>query len=343
MFFGRHRQIAHVVNRDLTNYIIVGGRQLGKTSLLREIERRFADNPAIACTYLSLSGEDVVRPIGHALGLPADANLDALVRALEDAGDADRRLILIDEADLFVGKEEESGFRALHQFRRLKEEGKCFFILAGFWSLYRSAIFDYQSPILNFGEVLQVGGLEPEACLALLTEPMQALNVDYETPDLPQRIVQECGGRENLPAITCAEIINGLDLESRVIRKDDVDRALSSKGIWQALSGWESLSGVEDIRPNTLDRLIVYATIAPGRFSLEDIIRLIEQHGLAFFLDEIKEALERLQLAYIIQQSGSEYRYLVPLFAKLVQQADPEIQLGRTIRDFTDRAPASGG
>lgn len=66
------------------------------------------------------------------------------------------------------------GYACLNGLRSLSEEGRCYFILAGFWGLYRATSFDYQSPIRNFAEVIQVGALEPEACRDLAVQPMRA-------------------------------------------------------------------------------------------------------------------------------------------------------------------------
>ena len=57
IFFGRQEIIAHIMNRDPASYLIVSGRQLGKSSLLKALERRYAEQPDVACFYLALSNE----------------------------------------------------------------------------------------------------------------------------------------------------------------------------------------------------------------------------------------------------------------------------------------------
>jgi len=75
--------------------------------------------------------------------------------------------------------------------RSLSDEGRCHFILAGFWSLYRSASFDYQSPLKNFAETVQVGALEPDACRELA----MALGLGYESDTIVDRILERTGAR----------------------------------------------------------------------------------------------------------------------------------------------------
>ncbi|MEZ5449872.1 MAG: hypothetical protein R3E89_13165 [Thiolinea sp.] len=60
MFFGRRELIAQITNRDPANYLLVGGRQMGKSTLLKALQRRYADSPNVQCHYLSLSNEILV-------------------------------------------------------------------------------------------------------------------------------------------------------------------------------------------------------------------------------------------------------------------------------------------
>ena len=78
VFFGRQEIIAHIMNRDPANYLIVGGRQLGKTSLLKALERRYAEQPDVACFYLALSSEVLVPRLTSALGLSHRAGLEEI-------------------------------------------------------------------------------------------------------------------------------------------------------------------------------------------------------------------------------------------------------------------------
>ena len=82
-----------------------------------------------------------------------------------------------------------------------------FFILTGFWHLFSQIAFDYQSPLRNVAEPLRLGGLEPEACLHLATQPLAVLGLSYTDPDLPALIGQRAGGRANLVAIACNSLI----------------------------------------------------------------------------------------------------------------------------------------
>lgn len=129
IFFGRTQLLADVMQREPANYVLVGGRQLGKSSLLRALERRYAHDPRVTCHYLVLGDAEISPALAQALGLPVDTPLPALLDALRQGQNGGRRLLLIDEADLFVAAEARQGYPTLRLFRSLIEALKCHFIL----------------------------------------------------------------------------------------------------------------------------------------------------------------------------------------------------------------------
>ncbi len=129
IFFGRTQLLADVMQREPANYVLVGGRQLGKSSLLRALERRYAHDPRVTCHYLMLGDAEISPALAQALGLPVDTPLPALLDALRQGQNGGRRLLLIDEADLFVAAEARQGYPTLRLFRSLIEALKCHSIL----------------------------------------------------------------------------------------------------------------------------------------------------------------------------------------------------------------------
>ena len=71
MFFGRAEQLKHILNRDPANYLIVGARQLGKSSLLLAIKRRVEQRGDMHCDYLSV-GLELVRSGDRPSARPGD-------------------------------------------------------------------------------------------------------------------------------------------------------------------------------------------------------------------------------------------------------------------------------
>ncbi len=191
VFFGRREIIAHIVNRELANYLIVSGRQLSQSSLLKALERRYEDWPEITCHYLALSNQVLTPRLASALKLPRGAELEDIADHVAQA--EGQFLFLIDEADKFIAHELENDYATLDALRRMSEEGHCHFILAGFWELYQHAIMDYQSPLKNFAETIQLGALEANACRQLATEPMRAMRLEYANPSLLDEMLATTG------------------------------------------------------------------------------------------------------------------------------------------------------
>ncbi|MEZ5449873.1 MAG: hypothetical protein R3E89_13170, partial [Thiolinea sp.] len=176
-----------------------------------------------------------------ALGLGKIDDPEVLATQLESTArtSGQHLLVLIDEADRFIGHEQANDYAILNVFRRLSEQGQCSFIFAGFWQLYRHAVLDYQSPLRNFGEVLEIGALEQDACIKLATEPMATMNLSYANNTIVTDMVAACGQRANLIAIACHYLVQNLPAGQRVIETGDVHHILNSQKMTERIAmGW---------------------------------------------------------------------------------------------------------
>lgn len=341
-FFGRETLLARVLNREPGNYLLVGGRQLGKTSLMKAIERRFVGHPRVHCRYLSLRDHRLGVRLAGELGLPEDAGIDALVAALSAQADGRRVLLLIDETDLFLRAEAADGYPQLAALRAISEEGRCHFMLAGFWDLYEAVTLDFASPLRNFGEVIHVGGLEDEACRALATEPMARLGVHFSASALPQRLVAACGQRANLVAIVCQQLLSQLGRGQRLIDATQLHAALAAEPVFDALAGWARLT--PDPLANRIDRIVVYRLAAAqlgGQgergVSLEQLLGDFDAAGATVDPEALRRALARLQLAYVIrrEEDGPRFVFAVPLFATQFQWEEARMLQQRELQAFS--------
>ncbi len=340
-FFGREQLLARVLNREPGNYLLVGGRQLGKTSLMKAIERRFAEHPRVYCHYLSLRDHRLGARLAAELDQPADTPIEALVALLAARAGQRRVLLLIDETDLFLREESRTGYAQLASLRSLSEEGRCHFMLAGFWDLYQATAIDYASPIRNFGEVITLGALEADACTALATEPLARLGIKFVQPELVQRLVQACGQRANLVAILCQHGLEQLERGERLLTEAHLDKAMDSDALLDALAGWARLS--PDPADCAIDRIIVYriaqTPAAPGEtadavqaaLTLVELMQLLSSRQIAVAAEAVRGAFARLQLAYVVQRRGEGYAFAVPLFAAQFHAQEVDALLEREL------------
>ncbi|WP_296688318.1 AAA family ATPase, partial [Thiothrix sp. UBA5583] len=333
LFFGRRELIAQIVNRAPANYLLVGGRQMGKSTLLKALERRYATNPQVQCLYHTLSNEVMVPRLARALQLADTDNAETFAAALEqrirDTGQ--RFIFLIDEADRFIEHEQAQGYPILNVFRRLSEQGNCSFILAGFWQLYQHAVLDYQSPLRNFGEVLEIGALERDACQQLATQPMQTMNLGYASDTIVQDMIEKCGQRANLIAWVCHQLIQNLPAQQRSIEAGDIHRVLDSRDMSKRLEGW--VVGISE-QEQRYDRLVVYATIGKGSFSTGELIQQLEAQHLTFDAAELERTLSRLELAFILTRVSNRWQYCVPLFTDYLLADEPEVKLATVLKQW---------
>ncbi|HYN77223.1 MAG TPA: hypothetical protein VES73_05460 [Lamprocystis sp. (in: g-proteobacteria)] len=80
----------------------MGGSQLGKSSLLLALQRRFDGRKGVDCRYLSVGQASIESRLAAALGLSAATPLPDLLRQLAQVPPGTRRVLLLDEADAFV-------------------------------------------------------------------------------------------------------------------------------------------------------------------------------------------------------------------------------------------------
>lgn len=329
IFFGREQILTEILNKNLSNYLLLGGRQIGKSSLLKQIERWYEGHPTVECFYFSLSDHELLKPLARHFGFPKNIDIEILFEKLGTLQNNKRRLLLIDEADKFARVEMQAEYPVLSKFRSLSDEGKCFFILAGFWDLYEVALLDYQSPLRNFGKPVVVGELEEEACRLLATEPMKWLGISYQNDAIVDHLIKQTGQRANLIAVICDEILKHLE-HRHLIEIKDIEAALQMPVIESALSGWTKLTHGEEVC--RLDRIIVYGTALKEDFKITDLIELFELHHLNISSEQLNQSLSRLQLAFILREQQRQFRYCVPLFQKLLQTKNLKIMLNQELK-----------
>ena len=338
VFFGRERLLARILNREPANYLVVGGRQLGKSSLLKAVQRRLQEHPSIACHYLSLRDHRLTPRLATQFGLPVETPLEAIIEHLQSQSQGRRLYLLIDEADLFFRDEARNGYPQLSALRALSEEGRCWFMLAGFWDLYAAALLDYQSPLRNFGDILAIGGLEPSACQALATEPLRRLRVGYANDALAERLIEASGRRANLVAILCQECLQALGPDERVIEERHLRQALESQPVQDALVGWGRLS--TDEQACRLDRIAVYHTAQQGHTSLTALDALVQAHGATGQAQALRRSLARLQLAYVLRRDeihgvhDARYVFTIPLLQRQFEPQETELLLRQELESL---------
>jgi dipeptidyl aminopeptidase/acylaminoacyl peptidase len=333
-FFGREKIINHIYNRELSNYFIVGARQIGKSSLLKALELKFDKREDIVC-FSFADARHLLKDMARALEIDKNSSLEDIEFFIADS--SKKYLFLIDEVDEFVIQEKNSGYKMLHAFRSLTQKGKAYFIMAGYYELFSQISFDYHSPIKNFGETVRLGKLEMDACAKLLVEPMDNLGLYYQDTNNWVKIIVQTGQRANLVAMVCADIIKNLKPFTNEITKYDIERALQCSKVQNTHYEWNNTIYSSE-KQSYITQIIVYASVVVNSFTLKDVIEVFDTLQISeVTLKEITDSLQQLELMYIIEKDNEKfYRYTIPLMQNELRKEN-EVRLERVIREFRQK------
>lgn len=202
VFKGRHKLVRDLID-PFGPAIVYGGRQLGKSALLRQVERE-TDHPDNGQLVIY---EDI-RLIGdRASGKPYQTEFrDRLAQALVNkkfpelqraSMDLDkllnhitqqvrekkiRLLLLLDEADHFLDADAERNFIIITKLKNAMDQtGRQFkIVLAGLHNVQRFQRIANQ-PLAHLGQPIEIGPLEPEAARQLLVDPLHAIGFRFGT------------------------------------------------------------------------------------------------------------------------------------------------------------------
>ena len=320
-FFGRVDILREIISNDSSNFLIVGARQLGKSSILKALERRYKRQKNRECFLITLDERgNIIKSIALLLNMDNDATIDDIVSKIKKM--KKKPIFLIDEADKFILHEKENSYIVTSVFRKLSQEDYATFILAGFWTLYEHITLDYQSPLKNFGKIKIIKGLEEDACRDLMIKPMEKIGISYEDNSIIEKTIKLCGYRANYIAIICDEILQ--HLTGNTIKHSDLDWVLEESDIVdRMLQGWGNISSCKE--SNRLDRLIVYLNITKDNFRKSDVVSELKKYDLHIDIDKINQSLDRLGLAYVLKNSNHTYSFCIPLFKNRLLKDDLEI------------------
>lgn len=251
MFYGRVSEL-EAVKAQGGSYFIYGGRQLGKTALLRRAEKTFhnpsADHYAVWIDLLAqgigerrpavdvwLSVYDKLRELRIVgLELPSvnpakPTSIDAFlasIRTFLAAAPGRRILLLLDEADHFFEQDARHG-GAYAETRRLKQlmdetDRRFKVVFAGLHNVLRTASTSNQ-PLGHLNEAVRIGPLMDEreirAAEELITRPIEAAGFEFDDRSLVMRVLAQTNYYPSLIQLYCTQLLRHLR-ETKVKRRD---------------------------------------------------------------------------------------------------------------------------
>jgi hypothetical protein len=327
LFFGREKELRAMTDRVQRSFLVVAPRQMGKSSLLKAVQRRLAGRTDVEVHLITLSDDDLTARVARQLNRPRPDTSDAF---LEVAAGTKRkpRVWLIDEADAFIARDARNRYPISQAMRTLSEEGRAYFILSGFWHLYAAAYLSTANPLRNFGEVIRLEPLDRESAHALATKPMAALGITYESPELVEKILNETACRAHLIVSACRGMIDRLGPTERVLTEANVNQGLyQNTMITNEFKYW---------RREPLGRALVRLVLLYGPMTRAVLRETLAEQGLEVANELFQSTLDRLDLGFILT-AGEEGKLHcpVPLMRRYIESEDSlETSLRRDIDDF---------
>lgn len=255
LFYGRET-MARELLRPGGSYLVYGGRQLGKSALLRHVERQFhhpereqyAWVENMKLVFDPQAGKDAKnlwrtlseRFKAHGLfdlkvHIEKPETIARYIREGMEARPKQQVIAMLDEADEFLDADSADGFRVVIALKdlMLNTGGRFKVIFAGLQSVQRFQGIPNQ-PLAHFGTPLCVGPLEPKEAQLLVRQPLEALGFRFVDDGAVLRILSYTNYHPGLIQLFCQELLKKLRDRTRTavppyfIRQQDIENVYQS-------------------------------------------------------------------------------------------------------------------
>ena len=263
LFYGRRRERDTIMDRFGACFIY-GGRQLGKTALLRQVEKDFGSEDRVA-KWIDLRVNEIdrapdlwrvvqrdLRPSrvvrrDREIDPESTRQVDSLLRQIRDwldDRDTRRLLLLLDEADHFLLVDAENDFSVSARLKGLMDATSRRFkvVFAGLHNVLRTTRHA-NHPLAHLGDPICVGAMtsngEWREAQALVREPLQAVGCRFGRDDLSTRILAHTNYYPSLIQLYGAELTHRLRDSDRAfpyaVDDDAIDDAYGSRELRHAI------------------------------------------------------------------------------------------------------------
>lgn len=221
MFFGREADIHNLWRID-GPCIIYGGRQLGKSALLKEVHRRYHDPANMNFVFYEgvqpdsdlwkvfrrrLQREDMLPSRGV---LTPQTTRESIKKLLKE-NERMRILFLLDECDFLLEQDSKQDFEQIKRLRDLMNETDRRFkaIFTGLHSVQRFQRIPNQ-PLAHFGSPLRIGPLGAKDAIALIEKPLSVLGYKFAPEQLVHQVLAQTNYHPSLIQLFCHELVNSM-------------------------------------------------------------------------------------------------------------------------------------
>jgi len=353
-FFGRRTHIHKLLpGRWGGGCTIVGNRRIGKTSLLKEVQRRMmAEDQNLLVADIDGGSEfrntyEVLAAIMKGLQPEAPLLRDrepdlirkfpSLIRQLA----AEKSIaVFIDELDGLLIFDAEHNYELLDTLREAFGHDRCHIFFAGF-RITMEAKANKKCPLHNFGPLVALGPLTREETVEMITKPSANLGIAISQSDLIRAIYRETAGHPELVQYCGSELIQYYEEKGQLPDATTLlTRVFEDKGFEQAVFG-------PFLQNSTArERLACYLLIANAdsrnvnlesyEFGMATIDGLLQEQNVVMNEHDLHTLVSNLRVGGIttpVEGKQHEYRFNVPQFARYCSSIDLTFLTRKALQD----------
>ncbi|MCP4699066.1 MAG: hypothetical protein GY862_19770 [Gammaproteobacteria bacterium] len=291
------------------SYAIIGGRRVGKTSVLTHLHRIRLPGIGFRTVFHSCA---TVR-------ISKDFLSKIFSEWMETSVGNKPFVLLLDEADKLIPADRANDWAIFNTMRALVNSGRVQIALSG-ERVLREALRDPDSPLFNFANEILLGALDFRAVEELITRPMKQLGIELaDEAKMVKRIYDITSGHSNIVQRLCRRLI--IRLNERRIRRiqlDDVNAVINDPGFQRddfLDTYWERASLLEKIISLLMADGGNIRTLSTIRKALENRCDLRPEAG------EVDNALQQLvDLRSILRRNSKGYEFAVKAFPLVVAE-----------------------
>jgi photosystem II stability/assembly factor-like uncharacterized protein len=362
MFFGRDYELKTISRTVKDNsFAIVGGRKIGKTSILSKLHRLFTESPDYYSLYLDCqavqsyddfcnaletmwqvtladhSPEEIQRLIARMKQQPAASGvplpMDAPPRTRDGVptppSEKQDLVILLDEVDALLKYDSGNGERLFKIFRALSQEAYCRFIFCGGKALH-ARLHDPDSALFNFCNIIRLSYLTARDTGRIVVEPMQEMGIGFEdVGQLVQGVLELSSCHPNVVQYICQELILRINTRGdRFVTQADLDVIANSSRLGEYMI--EVMWG----NTNALERLLTLLIILERpSATLAQIEAALRGRGVNVPTAAVEEALDTLVLYSVLNKEDGVYSFTAAAFPSVVAATqDVDLLVERAIQ-----------
>jgi len=344
MFFGREHELKTIVRtiRD-TNFAIVGGRKIGKTSVLARVHQLLQETPEFQPFYLDCQAVHSYADFFGAvdtmwrtpLTAPTVEGFRRMVTDLPSQFPGRTLVMLFDEIDGLLQKDMQNGEQLFQILRALSQEGHLRFIFCG-EKVLNGSLHNPGQVFFNFCNLIPLTYLKPDEARRVVIEPMQEMGITLEDDGaLADEIVDLAAGHPNIVQYICQKLIERINL-----RRDRHIRRADLQAVSQSTQFAEYFAEVSWGHANALERLITLLMLDQPEITLTELAEQLRTRNLPVTPAQLQNALDDLCLYSILRRDGPKYTFGAKAFPEVLRRSQ---DVSGLLLSFSDEIQSNPG